>query len=82
MSLIRLFDAIEDAKSELGLDVDELVLILRPQIKSETPGQGTVLDMEFLRRLIAFLADFYVENQSKTHLKKYLSMKLAQEMGM
>lgn len=82
MILARLFDAVEDAKAEFGLDVNELVLILRPEIKSDIPGQGTVLDMEFLRRLIVFLSDFYVENQSKIHLKKYLVMKLEQEMGM
>lgn len=82
MILARLFDAVEDAKAEFGLDVNELVLILRPEIKSDIPGQGTVLDMEFLRRLIVFLSDFYVENQSKIHLKKYLAMKLEQDMGM
>jgi hypothetical protein len=82
LSIIRLFDAVSDAKDELGLDVDELVLILRPEIKSEIPGQSTVLDIEFLRRLIVFLADLYVENQSKTLLKKYLVMKLENDMGM
>ena len=82
MILARLFDAVEDAKAEFDLDVNELVLILRPEIKSDIPGQGTVLDMEFLRRLIVFLSDLYVENQSKIHLKKYLAMKLEQDMGM
>lgn len=82
MILAQLFDAVEDAKAEFDLDVNELVLILRPDIKSDIPGQGTVLDMEFLQLLVELLADFYAENPSKTHLRKYLVMKLEQEMGM
>lgn len=77
-----IFEAVADAKAELGLGASELVCDLISDRNAGVPGVGITLESDFLSLVAGILCDRYIQDPSKTHLKKYVRMKLEMDIGM
>lgn len=81
MNTDLIFQAVADAKSELNVCLVELMDIAGIDDIELDPGHATLLGQVFLERVAAILADIYIKNPAKTHLRRYARMKLEADMG-
>ncbi|MBK3469006.1 hypothetical protein [Pseudomonas sp. MF6776] len=83
----HLIEAIADVRAAMDLRTFELAMkigISQEDFDDDgvlTDGRGMLLKGEILRRVVTILADRYIKNQERKHLKKYIKIKLDMDIG-